>query len=88
VAATTRRDRLWDPQARTWRCTWLNMAGSVLFGFSAIGAFVVPATGSLLSLFWANFGTATGAVCFLVAALLSRPAASVSPAVAHPQVSA
>ena len=26
VVATTERDRLWDPPARTWQCTWLNMA--------------------------------------------------------------
>jgi hypothetical protein len=73
VVATTARDKLWDPQARTWRCTWLNMAGSVLFGLSAIGAFVLPATGDLLSLFWANVGTFTGAACFFTAAMLSRP---------------
>ncbi len=76
VVATTERDRLWDPTARTWQCTWLNMAGSVLFGVSAVGAYVIPATGDLVSLFWANAGTFLGGLCFLVAALLSRrPAA-------------
>ncbi len=74
VVATTERDRLWDPAARTWQCTWLNMAGSVFFGLSAVGAFVIPSTTDLVSLFWANLGTFLGAVCFLVAALLSRPA--------------
>ena len=64
---------LWDPQARTWQCTWLNMTGSFLFGLSAIGAYVIPETGDLLSVFWANAGTLFGAACFLVAALLSRP---------------
>ncbi|MEF2977118.1 hypothetical protein [Subtercola sp. YIM 133946] len=73
VVATTERDRLWDLQARTWRCTWLNMIGSVLFGLSAIGAFVLPSTGDLLSLFWANAGTFAGAACFFAAAVLSRP---------------
>ncbi|UFS59022.1 hypothetical protein [Subtercola endophyticus] len=73
VIATTERETLWDPQARTWRCTWLNMAGSVLFGLSAIGAFVLPATDDFVSLFWANFGTFAGAACFFVAAVLSRP---------------
>lgn len=72
VLATTHREGLWDPQARSWRCTWLNMAGSVLFGLSAIGAFVLPATDDLVSLFWANVGTILGALCFLTAALLSR----------------
>jgi len=72
VVATTDRDGLWDPHARTWRCTWLNMAGSVFFGLSAIGAFVIPETSEFVSQFWANAGTFLGAVCFLVAALLSR----------------
>lgn len=80
VVATTERDRLWDPRARTWRCTWLNMLGSVLFGLSAIGAFVLPSTDDLVSLFWANAGTFLGAACFFAAAVLSRraiaPAAS------------
>lgn len=72
VVATTERDRLWDPKARVWRCTWLNMAGSVFFGISAIGAFVIPSTSDLVSQLWANLGTFLGALCFLAAALLSR----------------
>jgi len=72
VVATTHREGLWDPKARSWRCTWLNMAGSVFFGLSAIGAYVLPTTADLVSQFWANAGTFLGALCFLVAALLSR----------------
>jgi drug/metabolite transporter (DMT)-like permease len=72
VVATTDREGLWDPHARSWRCTWLNMAGSVFFGISAVGAFVMPDDSTLVSLFWANFGTFLGALCFLAAALLSR----------------
>lgn len=72
VVATTDREGLWDPHARTWRCTWLNMAGSVFFGISAVGAYVIPETGSLVNEIWANLGTFLGALCFLVAALLSR----------------
>jgi len=72
VVATTDREGLWDPKARSWRCTWLNMAGSVFFGLSAIGAYVIPTTSDLVSQFWANAGTFLGALCFLVAALLSR----------------
>jgi hypothetical protein len=67
------RDSLWDPNARVWRCTWLNMLGSVFFALSAVGAYVLPVTGDLASVFWADLGTFLGAVCFLVAALLSRP---------------
>ena len=81
VVATTDREGLWDPHARTWRCTWLNMAGSVFFGISAVGAYVLPGTGSLVNEVWANLGTFLGALCFLVAALLSRreiPAAEAS----------
>ena len=72
VVATKDRGRLWDPDARTWHGTWLNLAGSVAFGASAVGAYVLPSTGNLLSEYWANLGTMLGAVCFLVAAVLSR----------------
>lgn len=72
VTATTDRDGLWDPKARSWRCTWLNMIGSVFFAVSAVGAYVVPRTDDLVNVFWANLGTFAGALCFLAAALLSR----------------
>jgi hypothetical protein len=49
---------------------WLNLGGSVLFGFAAVGAFVPPGTDSLLSPFWTGVGTVGGALCFLTAALL------------------
>ena len=75
IVATTMRDTLWDPNARIWRCTWLNMLGSVFFAVSAVGAYVLPASGDIVSLFWANLGTLLGAACFLIAAVLSRPAA-------------
>jgi hypothetical protein len=72
VVATKDRGHLWDSDARTWHGTWLNLAGSVAFGASAIGAYVLPETGDLLSQFWANVGTILGAICFFVAAVLSR----------------
>lgn len=72
LVATKDRGQLWDTDARTWHGTWLNLAGSVAFGASAVGAYVIPETGDFVSEFWANLGTALGAVCFLVAALLSR----------------
>jgi len=74
IVATTMRDTLWDPNARIWRCTWLNMVGSIFFAISAIGAYVAPSTGEVLSELWANAGTLLGAACFLAAALLSRGA--------------
>ncbi|WP_106814000.1 hypothetical protein [Microbacterium timonense] len=72
LVAAYRRHELWDPDARTAHGTWLNMAGSVAFGFSAVGAYVVPATGDLYSLQWVNLGTFLGAVCFFLAAVLAR----------------
>lgn len=79
VVATKDRGQLWDRRARSWHGTWLNLLGSVAFGVSAVGAYVVPQTDSLLSGFWANFGTLLGALCFLVAALLSRRAIGEEP---------
>ena len=79
VVATVDRDRLWDPRARTWHGTWLNLLGSVFFGLSAIGAYTLPDTGDTLSLLWANLGTLLGAACFLVAAVLSRRSIPMKP---------
>lgn len=72
VVATKDRGELWDRDARTWHGTGLNMLGSIAFGVSAVAAFVRPATGDLVSAAMANFGTAIGAACFFVAALLAR----------------
>jgi hypothetical protein len=72
LVATSDRGALWDTDARTWHGTWLNMLGSVAFAASAVGAYVVPSTGTYLSTWWSAAGTLAGAVCFLVAALLSR----------------
>jgi len=73
VAATTHAESLWDPDARNWWSTWLNMAGAILFAISAIAAYVEPGTGNPLSEQWINLGTCLGAICFLVAALLVKP---------------
>ena len=72
VVATKDRGRLWDPDARTWHGTGLNLAGSIAFGISAAGAYVLPDTGDLANERWANLGTLIGALCFFVAAVLSR----------------
>lgn len=48
----------------------LNLLGSVLFGFAAVGAFELPGTDALLSPFWTGVGTVGGALCFLAAAVL------------------
>lgn len=73
VVATTETDKLWDPHARNWRSTWLNMIGSVAFGVSAVGSFILPGTDMPADPVAADLGTFVGALCFLAAALLMRP---------------
>ena len=73
VGATTHRDRLWDPEARNWWNSWLNMLGSIAFGVSAYAAKVVDASGDVRNVEAVNLGTFVGALCFLVAALLVLP---------------
>ena len=50
----------------------INLLGSVFFGLSAIGAYVVPNTQDLLNAAVATLGTLLGAICFLIAALQLR----------------
>ncbi|WP_062466341.1 hypothetical protein [Demequina maris] len=76
LAASRRRHELWHVRARTPQAAWLNMVGSVAFGLSAIGAYVVPDTTTFVSLLWANLGTVLGGLCFLAAATLVRPGAT------------
>lgn len=79
LVATTEADGLWDPDARTWITSWLNMAGSVLFGISAVAAYVVPDSETVANAAAVNVGTFLGALCFLVAAWLLPPPSTVSP---------
>jgi hypothetical protein len=58
-----RRDRDWSMAA-------VNLAGCVFFGISAVASFVVPSSGSILSLAAANWTTALGAACFFAGALM------------------
>ena len=51
----------------------VNLAGCVFFMISAIAAYVVPSTGSVLDLAAANFTTALGGLCFLIGAVLLYP---------------
>ncbi len=60
----------WQPQSREWQITALNMAGSIAFGLSAIGAFVLPTTGAPASVWLTNMGTFVGALGFLAGAVL------------------
>lgn len=72
VVHVTRRDR---------GMAILNLLGSVFFGISAVGAYVIPDTGDLYNLRWANSGTFLGGVCFFAASIwLARPPAAERPA--------
>ena len=51
----------------------VNLLGCLAFGISAVTSYVVPATGSEVSLAMVNLCTALGALCFLVGALLLLP---------------
>lgn len=55
-----------------WRAAWVNMAGSIAFGASAVGAFV-RRSGVTEDALLANMGTFFGALCFLTAAVLILP---------------
>ena len=62
----------WRPGQRDWHITALNWWGSVFFGISAIGAYVLP-DGTLYDVAWSNGGTFLGAACFLIASILMMP---------------
>lgn len=79
LVATTEKDGLWDPDARTWVTSWLNMAGSVFFGISAVASYVVPDSGTVVNAELVNSGTFLGAICFLGAAYLLPPPTSGPP---------
>jgi hypothetical protein len=64
---------------------WVNMAGSIAFGFSAVGSFVLPSTGEFLNMRWADLGTLLGAICFLLGAALMLPAWRALSAAAGPR---
>jgi hypothetical protein len=51
----------WEPS--------INLLGCIFFGISAIAGYLVPSSGSLLSLAAANWNTVLGAGCFLTCAL-------------------
>lgn len=63
----------WRPSDLGWSVATLNMAGSIAFAISALGAYVVPSTGDLASLTLDNLGTFVGGLCFLFGAVLLIP---------------
>ncbi len=66
----------WRPDDLGWVIATLNLVGSVFFGLSAIGAYVISSTGEILNAAVANGGTFLGAIGFLVGAVLLIPEAS------------
>ena len=64
-----------------------NLLGCVAFGVAAVGAYLVPSTGELVSETVSNAGTAFGALCFLVGALLLLPVATPAPSTRTPVAS-
>lgn len=59
-----------------WSVTVLNLVGSIAFGISAIGSFLIPENGELLNAAASNSGTFIGAVCFFAGAYLLWPEAA------------
>jgi hypothetical protein len=53
----------------TRREALLNMIGSIAFGASAVGAYVIPDDGKFLNATLNRLGTLWGALCFLAAAI-------------------
>jgi len=53
-----------------WWIVAINQVGSVLFMVSALAAFTRPATGSVVNVDVANWGTLTGAACFAVGGVM------------------
>ena len=72
-------------ETRDYRIAVVNLAGCVLFGISTVGGYVLPSTGDALNLLAANAGTALGALCFLIGALMLLPEVSPAASPSPPQ---
>jgi hypothetical protein len=68
-----------EPHKRGWWVNTLNLLGSIAFGVAAVASLVEPSTNEPVSAAIANGGTAAGALCFLIGALLLLPDASPQP---------
>ena len=65
----------WRPAGTDWWITMLNMLGSIFFGLSAFGAFVLS-SGEDRNVWLVATGTFLGALCFFVGAALLLPEAA------------
>lgn len=82
LLALGRVGRLWGPIDRDWLSNWVNMAGCVAFGVSAVAA-VVTSSGGVENASLAAWTTCVGAVCFFVASALVLPDAGAESAPAE-----
>ena len=74
TAGRRRRLLSFEPAGSTGGAPASSSFGCLAFGISAVTSYVVPSTGSEVSLAMVNLCTALGALCFLVGALLLLPA--------------
>ena len=65
----------WRVRSLPWSITAINLLGSIFFGLAAIGALVEPSSQQPVAARLDNAGTALGAICFFVGALLLLPEA-------------
>ena len=72
IADSRGRGRVFDLRDADWWSAQINLLGCIAFGFSAIGAFLLPG-GQDLDPTLANGGTFIGAICFLVASAVVLP---------------
>jgi hypothetical protein len=66
--ASARHGWLPKREGRGWWEPSINLMGCIFFGVSAIAAYVVPSSGSMIDLAAVNWNTSLGAACFLVCA--------------------
>lgn len=83
VLVLWRAGSYWDPRSKDWQSVWLNMLGSIAFGVSAAGAFILK-DGVSLDPNLANMGTFVGALGFLLASAVflgkrATPAPALTP---------
>ncbi|PFG20905.1 hypothetical protein [Serinibacter salmoneus] len=74
VAYSHANGTLWAPASAEWWSAQINMLGCIAFGFSAVGAYVLPDNNVVNSAI-ANWGTLIGAICFFLTSLVVLPAA-------------
>jgi len=82
LLALARVGRLWRPLDRDWLSNWVNMAGCVAFGVSAVAA-VVTSSGGVENASLAAWTTCIGAVCFFIASAVVLPEADATTASAE-----